>query len=96
MPSPFPLPCPDEIAVHQKEYRLFEAVQQLRHSLSSLLNTASDGWVPPEDWERTAAAHREVFEGMLQEVLGNEQPDDDEPIRCEKDLREIWPFDLKE
>jgi Ser/Thr protein kinase RdoA (MazF antagonist) len=94
--SPFPLPCPDDIAVHQKEYKRFEAAQQLRHSLSSLLNTASDGWVPPEDWEGTESAHREVFEGMLQEVLGNEQPDDDEPIRGENDLREIWPFDLKE
>jgi len=96
VPSPFPLPCPDEIAVHKKEYKLFEAANQLRHSLSSLLNTASDGWVPAEDWERTQSAHREVFEGMLQEVLRNEQPDDDEPIRGEDDLREIWPFDLKE
>lgn len=96
VPSPFPLPCPDDIAIHQKEYKLFEAAQQLRHSLSSLLNTsASDGWVPPEDWEGTESAHREVFEGMLQEVLGNEQPDDNEPIRSENDLREIWPFDLK-
>jgi hypothetical protein len=96
MPSPFPLLCPDEIAVHQKEYKLFEAAHQLRHSLSSLLNTSSDGWVPPEDWEGTQSVHREVFEGMLQEVLRNEQPDDDEPIRSEDDLREIWPFDLKE
>ncbi|KAH7379143.1 kinase-like domain-containing protein [Phaeosphaeria sp. MPI-PUGE-AT-0046c] len=94
-PSPFPLPCLDEITVHQKEYKLFEAKQQLRHILSSLLNTASDGWVPPEDWEGTESAHQEVFEEMLQHILGNEQPDDDEPIRCEKDLREIWPFDLK-
>jgi hypothetical protein len=96
VPSPFPLPCPDEIAVHQREYKLFEAAHQLRHSLSSLLNTASDGWVSPEDWEGTQYAHREVFKGMLQEVLSNEQPDDDEPIRGEDDLREIWPFDLKE
>jgi hypothetical protein len=96
VPSPFPLPCPDDIAVHQKEYRLFEAAQQLRYSLSSLLNTASDGWVPSEDWEGTESAHREVFEGMLQEILGNEQPDDDEPIRGGDVLTEIWPFDLEE
>jgi hypothetical protein len=93
---PFPLPCPDDIAVHQKEYRLFETAQQLRYGLSSLLNTASDGWVPREDWEETESAHREVFERMLQEILGNEQPDDDEPIRGGDDLKEIWPFDLKE
>lgn len=95
-PSPFPLHFSDEIAVHEKEYRLFEAAQQLRQSLSSLLNTASDGWVPAEDWEYAQSAHHELFKGMLHEVLGNEQPDADEPIRCEEDLREIWPFDLKE
>lgn len=95
-PCPFPFPCPAAIAVHQKEYKLFEAAQQLRHSLSGLLNTASDDWVPPEDWEGTQLAHRELFEGMLQEVLGNERPDDDEPVRGEDDLREIWPFDLDE
>jgi hypothetical protein len=96
VPSPFPMPCPDDIAIHQKEYKLFEAAQQLRHSLSSLLNTASDGWVPPKDWEGTESAHREAFEGILQEVLGNKQPDNNEPIRGEDDLREIWPFDLEE
>ena len=94
VPCPFPLPSTDEIAVHQKEYKLFEAAQQLRHALSSLLNTASDGWVPLKDWEGTKTAHRKVFEGMLLEVLSNEQSDDDEPIRCEDDLREIWPFDI--
>jgi hypothetical protein len=51
-------------------------------------------WVPPEDWEATASAHREMFEGMLQAVLTNENPDDDEPIKDEGDLREIWPFDI--
>ena len=64
--------------------------------MSSLLNTASDGWVPPEDWKATKSAHKEMFSRMLQEVLGNEDPDDDEPIRNEADLRKIWPFDLKE
>jgi len=35
-----------------------------------------------------------MFKGMLQAVLENEDPDADEPIRNEGDLREIWPFDL--
>ena len=91
---PFPLPSPDELLRHQQNYKRFEAAQQLKHSLSGLLNTAPDGWVPSEQWEVTESAHREVFAGMLQEVLGNEQPDDDEPIKSEDDLREIWPFDL--
>ncbi|KAF1960178.1 hypothetical protein CC80DRAFT_465850 [Byssothecium circinans] len=93
---PFPLPSPDEYAVHLKDYKLFEAAHELRYSLSSLLNTASDGWVPPEHWEATESAHRELFKSLLQEVLGNEHPDDDEPLRDETDVREIWPFDLKE
>jgi hypothetical protein len=88
--------CLNELAGHKKEYKLFEAAHQPRHSLSSLLNTASDGWVPREDWGGTESAHREVFEEMLQEVLGNEQPHDGEPIRGEIDLRDIWPFDLEE
>lgn len=93
---PFPLPNPDELAIHRKNYNLSEAAHQLRRSLSSLLNTASDGWSPSEDWEAMESAHQELFRGMLQEVLENEHPDDDEPIRNEADLREIWPFDLKE
>ena len=39
-------------------------------------------------------AHKEMFNGMLQAVLSNEASDDDEPIRDEEDLKEIWPFDL--
>jgi hypothetical protein len=35
-----------------------------------------------------------MFDGMLQAVLTNENPDDDEPIKDEKDLRAIWPFDI--
>ncbi|XPS81053.1 hypothetical protein M3J09_012996 [Ascochyta lentis] len=92
---PFPVPFPDELVRHQKDYKQFEAAHQLKHSLSGLLSTTSDGWVPSEQWEATELAHREVFAGMLQEVLGNKQPDDDEPIRSEEDLREIWPFDLE-
>jgi hypothetical protein len=60
----------------------------------SLLNTASDGWIPSEDWEATESAHREMFNGMLQAVLTNVNPDDDEPIKDERDLRAIWPFDI--
>ncbi len=35
-----------------------------------------------------------MFKGMLEAVLENQDPDDDEPIRDEKNLRDIWPFDL--
>lgn len=94
---PFPTPdSSDGLAAHQKEYKLLEEAQQPKHSLSKLLNTASDGWAPLENWEAIESARRELFEGLLREVVGNEQPDNDEPIRYERDLREIWPFDLKE
>jgi hypothetical protein len=78
-PCPLPASTLEEVATHQKEYRMFQAAQQLRSDLSGLLNTASDGWVPPEDWEATEAAHREMFDGMLQAVLTNADPDDDDP-----------------
>ncbi|OCK73159.1 hypothetical protein K432DRAFT_313555, partial [Lepidopterella palustris CBS 459.81] len=92
--SPFPTPTPKELAVHQKEDQRFVAAQELRSSLSSLPSTASDGWAPPEDWETVEEAHKEMFNSMLQAVLSNEAPDDDEPIRNKEDLKEIWPFDL--
>jgi hypothetical protein len=46
--------------------------------LPSLLNTAPDSRVPPEDWEAAKLANQEIFTGMLQEVLDNEHLDDDE------------------
>ncbi|KAE8151314.1 kinase-like domain-containing protein [Aspergillus avenaceus] len=91
---PYPIPSPKELADHEKEYKLFEAAQFLKRDLANLLNTASDGWVPPEAWEATELAHREMFTGMLQAVLTNQEPDEDEPVRDEKILRSIWPFDI--
>lgn len=43
---PFAIPTPGELALHAKEYRFFEAAQNLKRDLSSLLDSASDGWVP--------------------------------------------------
>ena len=91
---PYPLPTTKEVAVHQTEYKYFVAAHDLRYNLANLLNAASDGWVPLEDWEATKVAHTELFEGMLQAVLSNKNPDDDEPIKDERDLRDIWPFDI--
>lgn len=89
---PFHTSTPKELVVHQNEYLRFVAAQELRSSLSSLLNVAWDGWAPPEDWETVEESHKEIFEGMLQAVLSNKAPCDDEPIRTEEDLREIWPL----
>ncbi|KAJ5180838.1 hypothetical protein N7492_004048 [Penicillium capsulatum] len=93
---PFPLSSAEEMVLRRKEYRCFEAAQNLKRDLSSLLDVAPDGWVPPEGWEAAKMGNKEMFEGMLEAVLTNKDPDDDEPIRSERDLRNIWPFDLPE
>ena len=93
---PYPFPNAEEIAVHRKDYKFFEAAQQLKHTLASLLNSATDGWVPVKEWRATESAHKEMYRGMLQEILETANADDDEPIKNEADLREIWPFDLKD
>ena len=90
----YPLPTQEELEKHEKEYRLFEAAQNLRTDLSSLLNTASDGWVPPDGWKAAQSGQKELFDGMLQAVLTNADSDDDEPVRDEMTLRSIWPFDI--
>ncbi|GAB1206408.1 hypothetical protein APSETT445_005095 [Aspergillus pseudonomiae] len=90
----YPLPMPNELADHEKEYKLFEAAQVLRRDLSNLLNIATDGWVPPEEWETTELAHREVLTGMLEAVTTNQELDEDEPVKDGETLRSIWPFDI--
>jgi hypothetical protein len=84
------------MSLHRKEYKRFEVAQNLKRDFSSLLNTISDGWVPLDDWEATKVGNEAMFNGMLEAVLIDNDPDDDEPIRDEKDVRHIWPFDLSE
>jgi hypothetical protein len=73
---------------------MFETAHNLRNDLSSSLNTAFDGWVPPAEREVTKSAYRETFKGMLEAVLTNEDPGDEEAIRSEGDLSAIWSFDI--
>lgn len=49
--------------------------------------------MPPESWETTKLAQKEIFDGMLQAVLANEAVDDD-PVKDEASLRSIWPFNI--
>lgn len=92
----FALPSAEDMALHRKEYRYFEPAQNLKRDLSSLLDVVSDGWVRPEDWEAVKVGNKAIFEGILEAVLTNKDPDGNEPIRGEGDLRDIWPFDLPE
>jgi hypothetical protein len=91
---PYPVPTPEEMAIHQEEYKYFEAAHGLRNHLAGLLNTAPDGWVPPEELEAAELANRELFEMILETVQSIENPDDNEPLKNEADVRETWPFDL--
>ncbi|OJJ79135.1 uncharacterized protein ASPGLDRAFT_62001 [Aspergillus glaucus CBS 516.65] len=88
------LPSSKKLVDHEKEYRLFVAAQDLRRDLSGLLDTATDGWVPPEEWEGTKAAHRRLFNGALQEVLMTAKFDVDKPVTDEAILGSIWPSDI--
>ena len=90
-PCPFPTPSTEELAAHQREYEIFEVAHHLRYNLARLLNTASDGWIPLEDWETTESTHREAFKGALQAILANQDPD---IIKDESALREIWPYNI--
>ncbi|EEA19278.1 hypothetical protein TMatcc_009402 [Talaromyces marneffei ATCC 18224] len=92
--SPYSLPLLNGLVTHEREYKLFVAAQELKHDLSSLLNTATDGWVPMQNWEATKLAQREIFNGMLAAVLTNKDPEIEEPVKDEAVLRSIWPFDL--
>ncbi|KAI0999343.1 hypothetical protein K3495_g8853 [Podosphaera aphanis] len=93
---PLPLPTSEELAAHQRKYRMFEAAHQYKNFLIDLLCTTPDGWAHPDDWERIKKAHKEAFDKILQNVLSKEDFDADEPIKNEEDLREIWPFDLQQ
>ncbi|PWY82158.1 phosphotransferase enzyme family protein [Aspergillus heteromorphus CBS 117.55] len=91
----YPLLSAVELARHKEEYQLFKAAQHLKRDLSSLLNSATDGWVPADRWEETNLAHIELFHGILQAVVTNTDLED-EPVKDAETLRSIWPFDIEE
>ncbi|OJJ98580.1 hypothetical protein ASPACDRAFT_53404 [Aspergillus aculeatus ATCC 16872] len=65
---------------YKRAYRLFVAAQNLRYDLLNLLNSASNGWVPTENWEVTQTVYKKIFDGMLQAVLSNQNPKDNKPV----------------
>ncbi|KAI9682060.1 MAG: hypothetical protein M1817_000114 [Caeruleum heppii] len=92
---PYPLPSPQELTAHNKEYAQFKFAHKLKEELSNTLNTATDGWVPSKDFEATKVLSRELYDGLLQAVLSDtDSPDVDDQVTDEQSLREIWPFDL--
>lgn len=94
-PCPYPLPSADEYAVQKKDYGQFKAAHELTDTMSKLLNTATDGWAPAEDWEKLQVAHKELYESVVREIHITEEFDEDDPLQSEDDLKEIWSFDLE-
>lgn len=80
-------PSANELAMHQKEYKAFQHVQELKVMLIKLLDTDSDGWVPIERWEQVRRAHKEVFNLALESA--REDPEE----MTEDEVKELWPFD---
>lgn len=90
---PYPLPNPEELTAQRKEFDDFVEARKLNQTLASLLDTASDGWVPTDCWEATKSAHKEAFDIFLEEV-SEKHPSDTDRLSEER-LRKIWPFDVE-
>jgi hypothetical protein len=84
----------DFICEDKKSYDLFVTAQTLKKDLAGLLECETDGWVRVEAYKATKKYHNELFYGMLQSVLENDDPDPSETVKDEETLRAIWPFDL--
>ncbi|KAI8939376.1 hypothetical protein NX059_003159 [Plenodomus lindquistii] len=91
---PFPMPGLEELASHKKDFSMFTASLHLRKVLPEALNAELDGWVPTDLYEAAEAAQKEMYQMLLQEVLQGEH-DEDEPLRDESDVRQVWPYDLE-
>lgn len=76
----FPLPTPEELLAHDKEYNTLENAQEIKRFVVSRLNTAADGWVPTAAWKETSENHQKLYNEFLQ-LMGGEQ------------LKEAWPFE---
>jgi len=85
-------PTAEELRLHQKEYKSFQHVQDLKLMLMDLLHTDSDGWVPTERWEEVRHAHKEVFDMAIETARDGEDETEDDHL-SEEDVRELWPFD---
>lgn len=90
-PCPYSRLTPEELLVHQRDFESFQAAQELKRRLMSLLDTTSDGWVPSHLWEATKIAHREAFDELIRAVRNS-----DEQFMSEEELKRMWPFDIQQ
>lgn len=89
---PYPLPTGEEMAKHEREFKEFEEVQDIRDQLVSLLDIQYDGWVPINRWDNVQYLHKMAFEEALSE-LRNIEAVEGQPVSEEK-FRTMWPFDI--
>lgn len=90
-----PVPPVDELLAHQKQYELFESTLQMKHIVASKTGADADGWVPSELWEEAKQITAGLYRMLLEEVIKNKE-NEDELIRDEASLREVWPFDIED
>ncbi|KAI9708750.1 MAG: hypothetical protein M1820_003705 [Bogoriella megaspora] len=79
----------EELAKHAKEWDEFVNYQTLKRFLIRSINSATDGWVPPEAWEAAKDANRSAFEEWMVTAAQSEDPD-----MNEERARKLWPFDI--
>jgi hypothetical protein len=96
---PFPVPSPEELAVHKIDFGFFKTEQMVRGTISTHFPIQCDGWVQMEFWDGAVELNKEAFGILLQAVMEEQEPDEDDPddyvlLESEADVREIWPFDL--
>lgn len=89
---PYTPPSPEDMDVHQKDYKLFEVAQDLKHHISDVLDVSTEGWVPSDAWEATRVAHEDAYAKVSEAVKAAEGTEDGD--LSVKDLNSIWPFDL--
>jgi hypothetical protein len=92
--APIAAPDSEKFAAHQREYRYFVAAQKLRRQVADYLTISSDGWVPEEAWNAVQLQHQQLYSNVAQAIMSAEDSDDDEPVKSERELKAIWPFDL--
>ncbi|KAL2416791.1 hypothetical protein ABEF95_003789 [Exophiala dermatitidis] len=93
---PVSTPGSEKFAAHEREYPYFVAAQRLRKHVKDYLCISSDGWVPEEAWDAIQLQHQQLYSDVVQAILSaaEAENDPDEPIKTERDLKAIWPFDL--
>ncbi|KAJ5791178.1 uncharacterized protein N7518_008189 [Penicillium psychrosexuale] len=76
----------EQIAVHTKEFQVYQEWQELRSFVKQILDTDDDGWIPPErDFTEMKSRNKMLFDYYVSKPDLNKTPDE---------VRKLWPFSL--